>query len=94
MRWMTWRAASGRPWVSGPWNKEEDDKIVELVKALGAKQWSKIAQQLPGGARQTHATTRQLCHSTLAAGARAKATWCLPYTWKRFSPLLHACRTA
>ena len=34
--------------VKGPWLKEEDEKIISLVAELGAKQWSKIAQQLPG----------------------------------------------
>jgi hypothetical protein len=34
--------------VKGPWLKEEDEKIISLVRELGAKQWSKIAQQLPG----------------------------------------------
>ncbi|EEH58855.1 uncharacterized protein MICPUCDRAFT_15661, partial [Micromonas pusilla CCMP1545] len=43
-----WQKVLNPELVKGPWTKEEDDKIIELVKALGAKQWSKIAQQLPG----------------------------------------------
>jgi Myb-like DNA-binding domain len=34
--------------IKGPWTEEEDQKVVELVKSLGAKQWSKIASHLPG----------------------------------------------
>mmetsp|Transcript_5345 Transcript_5345/g.11026 ORF Transcript_5345/g.11026 Transcript_5345/m.11026 type:complete len:636 (+) Transcript_5345:376-2283(+) len=34
--------------VKGPWRKEEDDKVVELVKIHGAKKWSVIANHLPG----------------------------------------------
>ena len=34
--------------VKGPWTKEEDAKIVRLVKAHGPKRWSQIAAELPG----------------------------------------------
>jgi Myb-like DNA-binding domain len=34
--------------VKGPWTEEEDAKVVRLVQTLGAKQWSKIAEHLPG----------------------------------------------
>lgn len=34
--------------VKGPWTAEEDRKVVELVKKLGAKKWSLIATNLPG----------------------------------------------
>ena len=43
-----WQKVLNPELVKGPWTKEEDAKIIELVGALGAKQWSKIAQQLPG----------------------------------------------
>ena len=43
-----WQKVLNPELVKGPWTKEEDAKIIELVAALGAKQWSKIAQQLPG----------------------------------------------
>ena len=43
-----WQKVLNPDLVKGPWTKEEDGKIVELVGQLGAKQWSKIAQQLPG----------------------------------------------
>jgi hypothetical protein len=34
--------------VKGPWSKEEDAKIVQLVALSGPKKWSKIAEHLPG----------------------------------------------
>ena len=43
-----WQKVLNPELVKGPWTKEEDDKIIELVGQLGAKQWSKSAQQLPG----------------------------------------------
>lgn len=43
-----WQKVLNPELVKGPWTKEEDAKIIELVGQLGAKQWSKIAQQLPG----------------------------------------------
>ena len=32
----------------GPWTAEEDEKIIELVKKHGAKQWTTIAEALDG----------------------------------------------
>ena len=34
--------------IKGPWTKEEDDAMVELVKKHGIKSWSTIARQLKG----------------------------------------------
>jgi hypothetical protein len=34
--------------LKGPWTQEEDDKIMSLVQAHGAKRWSQIAAELPG----------------------------------------------
>jgi hypothetical protein len=31
-----------------PWTREENDKLVQLVKQYGAKRWSLIAMHLPG----------------------------------------------
>jgi len=31
-----------------PWSKEEDEKVIELVKLYGAKQWTLISRHLPG----------------------------------------------
>ncbi|MCO5600490.1 hypothetical protein L7F22_054603 [Adiantum nelumboides] len=43
-----WQKVLNPDLVKGPWTKEEDDKIVELVNKFGAKKWSVIAQSLPG----------------------------------------------
>lgn len=32
----------------GPWTKEEDQLVVDLVRVHGPKKWSLIASQLPG----------------------------------------------
>ena len=34
--------------IKGPWSKEEDEKLAENVEKYGAKNWSYIAQTLPG----------------------------------------------
>lgn len=34
--------------VKGPWSQEEDDRLAVNVKKFGAKNWSYIAQALPG----------------------------------------------
>ncbi|KAJ4953057.1 hypothetical protein NE237_029889 [Protea cynaroides] len=43
-----WQKVLNPELVKGPWSKEEDDIIVELVNKYGAKKWSTIAQALPG----------------------------------------------
>eukprot|EP00250_Pteridium_aquilinum_P018269 c24014_g1_i1 orf=196-3219(-) len=43
-----WQKVLNPDLVKGPWTKEEDDRIVELVSKYGAKKWSVIAQSLPG----------------------------------------------
>ncbi|KAJ7557574.1 hypothetical protein O6H91_05G132800 [Diphasiastrum complanatum] len=43
-----WQKVLNPDLIKGPWTKEEDDKIVELVNKYGAKKWSVIAQNLPG----------------------------------------------
>ncbi|KAI3992646.1 hypothetical protein MKX01_007968 [Papaver californicum] len=43
-----WQKVLNPELVKGPWSKEEDEVIVELVKKHGAKKWSTIAQALPG----------------------------------------------
>ncbi|XP_017784184.1 PREDICTED: myb-related protein B isoform X1 [Nicrophorus vespilloides] len=34
--------------VKGPWTKEEDEKVIELVKKYGPKKWTLIARHLKG----------------------------------------------
>uniref|UniRef100_G3P9G8 V-myb avian myeloblastosis viral oncogene homolog-like 2b n=1 Tax=Gasterosteus aculeatus aculeatus TaxID=481459 RepID=G3P9G8_GASAC len=34
--------------VKGPWTKEEDEKVIELVNLYGNKQWAMVAKQLKG----------------------------------------------
>jgi len=34
--------------VKGPWSQQEDEKLAENVHKFGAKNWSYIAQALPG----------------------------------------------
>ncbi|KAF8783400.1 Transcriptional activator Myb like protein [Argiope bruennichi] len=34
--------------VKGPWTKEEDEKVIELVKKYGPKKWTVIAKHLRG----------------------------------------------
>lgn len=34
--------------IKGPWTKEEDDKVIELVSRYGPKKWTLIARQLKG----------------------------------------------
>ncbi|GFP80259.1 myb-related protein 3r-1 [Phtheirospermum japonicum] len=43
-----WQKVLNPELVKGPWSKEEDEIIVELVAKYGPKKWSTIAQHLPG----------------------------------------------
>ncbi|XAR70878.1 hypothetical protein NMG60_11027913 [Bertholletia excelsa] len=43
-----WQKVLNPELIKGPWSKEEDEIITELVKKYGAKKWSTIAQHLPG----------------------------------------------
>ncbi|XP_047972076.1 transcription factor MYB3R-1-like [Salvia hispanica] len=43
-----WQKVLNPELVKGPWSKEEDEVIVELVNKYGPKKWSTIAQHLPG----------------------------------------------
>ncbi|KAL6985406.1 hypothetical protein U1Q18_018781, partial [Sarracenia purpurea var. burkii] len=43
-----WQKVLNPELVKGPWSKEEDEVIVELVDKYGPKKWSTIAQHLPG----------------------------------------------
>ncbi|CAN1785181.1 Transcription factor MYB3R-1, partial [Linum perenne] len=43
-----WQKVLNPELVKGPWSKEEDEIIVEMVHKYGPKKWSTIAQHLPG----------------------------------------------
>ncbi|XP_041002904.1 transcription factor MYB3R-1-like isoform X2 [Juglans microcarpa x Juglans regia] len=43
-----WQKVLNPELVKGPWSKEEDQMIIELVNRYGAKKWSTIAEALPG----------------------------------------------
>ncbi|MED6110735.1 hypothetical protein PIB30_045596 [Stylosanthes scabra] len=43
-----WQKVLNPELVKGPWSKEEDEVIIELVNQYGPKKWSTIAQHLPG----------------------------------------------
>ncbi|MCL7029705.1 hypothetical protein MKW94_010445 [Papaver nudicaule] len=43
-----WQKVLNPELVKGPWTKQEDDLILELVAKYGSKKWSIIAQSLPG----------------------------------------------
>ncbi|KAJ6675405.1 TRANSCRIPTION REPRESSOR MYB5 [Salix viminalis] len=43
-----WQKVLDPKLVKGPWKKEEDDLIRELVEKHGNKKWSQIAKHLPG----------------------------------------------
>lgn len=43
-----WQKVLNPELVKGPWSKEEDGILVELVGRFGEKKWSEIAEQLPG----------------------------------------------
>ncbi|XP_047308952.1 transcription factor MYB3R-3-like [Impatiens glandulifera] len=43
-----WQKVLNPDLVKGPWRREEDDKIVEMVSRYGPMKWSVIAKELPG----------------------------------------------
>ncbi|XP_057718381.1 transcription factor MYB3R-1-like [Arachis stenosperma] len=43
-----WQKVLNPDLVKGPWSKEEDEVIIELVNKYGPKKWSTIAHHLPG----------------------------------------------
>ncbi|XP_058785120.1 transcription factor MYB3R-1-like isoform X2 [Vicia villosa] len=43
-----WQKVLNPELIKGPWSKEEDETIVDLVNKYGPKKWSTIAQHLPG----------------------------------------------
>lgn len=43
-----WQKVVNPELVKGPWTKEEDEKVIELVKKYGPKRWTLIAKHLKG----------------------------------------------
>ncbi|KAL9242834.1 hypothetical protein vseg_016794 [Gypsophila vaccaria] len=43
-----WQKVVNPELIKGPWTKEEDDCIIELVQKYGCRKWSVIAKSLPG----------------------------------------------
>ncbi|KAI9106744.1 hypothetical protein K1719_022272 [Acacia pycnantha] len=43
-----WQKVLNPELVKGPWSKEEDEIIIDLVNKYGPKKWSTISQHLPG----------------------------------------------
>ena len=43
-----WQKVLNPELTKGPWTKEEDEMVVDLVKRYGAKKWTHIAAHLPG----------------------------------------------
>ncbi|GAB2284854.1 hypothetical protein Dimus_019307 [Dionaea muscipula] len=43
-----WQKVLNPELIKGPWSKEEDETIIQLVEKFGPKKWSTIAQHLPG----------------------------------------------
>ncbi|KAM7395515.1 hypothetical protein PAMA_007000 [Pampus argenteus] len=43
-----WQKVLNPELIKGPWTKEEDQRVIELVQKYGAKRWSVIAKHLKG----------------------------------------------
>ncbi|XP_052211248.1 transcription factor MYB3R-3-like [Diospyros lotus] len=43
-----WQKVLNPNLIKGPWTKEEDELIIELVSKQGNKKWSEVAKHLPG----------------------------------------------
>ena len=43
-----WQKVLNPNLIKGPWTKEEDQIVINLVKKYGPRNWSMIAQYLPG----------------------------------------------
>ncbi|CAA3007740.1 myb-related 3R-1 isoform X1 [Olea europaea subsp. europaea] len=66
----------------GPWSREEDEIIVDLVKKFGPKKWSTIAQYLPG---RIGKQCRERWHNHLNPGINKEA-----WTQEEELALIHA----
>ncbi|KAK7320781.1 hypothetical protein VNO77_30574 [Canavalia gladiata] len=60
-----WQKVLNPELVKGPWSKEEDEVIIELVNKYGPKKWSSIAQHLPGRIGKQCRERLLACHHEL-----------------------------
>ncbi|XP_006643940.1 transcription factor MYB3R-1-like [Oryza brachyantha] len=79
-----WQKVLNPELVKGPWSKEEDDIIVQMVNKLGPKKWSTIAQALPG---RIGKQCRERWYNHLNPGINKEA-----WTQKEEITLIHAHR--
>nr|CAD22533.1 transcription factor myb [Oryza sativa] len=79
-----WQKVLNPELVKGPWSKEEDDIIVQMVNKLGPKKWSTIAQALPG---RIGKQCRERWHNHLNPGINKEA-----WTQEEEITLIHAHR--
>jgi len=66
-----WQKVLSPELVKGPWTKEEDDLVVELVKKYGPRRWSLIAGHLKG---RIGKQCRERWHNHLHPGIK-KGAW-------------------
>ncbi|WOL02182.1 Myb-related protein 3R-1-like isoform X2 [Canna indica] len=77
-----WQKVLNPELVKGPWSKEEDETIIEMVKKFGPKKWSTISQALPG---RIGKQCRERWHNHLNPGINRD-----PWTQEEEVALIHA----
>ncbi|XP_074317504.1 transcription factor MYB3R-1-like [Silene latifolia] len=77
-----WQKVLNPDLIKGPWSKEEDEIIVQMVKKYGPKKWSTIAQHLPG---RIGKQCRERWHNHLNPGINKEA-----WTQEEELVLIHA----
>ncbi|XP_022854928.1 transcription factor MYB3R-1-like [Olea europaea var. sylvestris] len=77
-----WQKVLNPELIKGPWSKEEDEIIIDLVKKYGPKKWSTIAQHLPG---RIGKQCRERWHNHLNPGINKEA-----WTQEEELALIHA----
>ncbi|KAH9605827.1 hypothetical protein KSS87_000606 [Heliosperma pusillum] len=77
-----WQKVLNPDLIKGPWSKEEDEIIVQMVKKYGPKKWSTIAQHLPG---RIGKQCRERWHNHLNPGINKEA-----WTQEEEVVLIHA----
>ncbi|KAG2615672.1 hypothetical protein PVAP13_3NG044400 [Panicum virgatum] len=80
-----WQKVLNPELVKGPWSKEEDEIIIQMVNKLGPKKWSTIAQALPG---RIGKQCRERWHNHLNPGINKDA-----WTQEEEIKLIHAHQT-